>query len=158
MGGESGEAFRTDALRAFYPRVYNTTRGQRMFLAVDELNGVPADIAAAIDEMRVNYDNELAAMNDQIRQTMDREEPRDRQRSLENLKQTMQGVERDPHDGPSFVMPDDQVRAALDKRADMDDRYLKSVAALLPADLAAGLPKPRTHKGPIVVRSGGGGN
>ena len=53
--------------------------------------------------------------------------------------------------------PEDPIKEAMERRADLDDRYLKNVAALLPADKAAELPKPRTRKGPLVIRGGTGG-
>ncbi len=155
MAGEQGEAFHVAAMQAFYPRVYNPTRVQKMFLMIDELHGMPADAAAAVADMRKTYDSELVAMNDHIRQTIDREEPLERVRGLERLKRTMQGEETSPHGEPSITLPDDPIRDAIDKRSDMDDRYLKTVASMLPAEMASGLPKPRTHKGPITVRSGG---
>lgn len=154
LAGGEGEQFRQSAMRAFYPRIYHETRGQKMFAAIDKMQGVPPDIAAAVADMRRSYATELAAMNDQIRQAIDREEPQERVRGLEQLKRTMNG-ENQGHGGePALTIDEDPIRAMIDKRADLDDRYLKTVAALMPTEMAAGLPKPRTHKGPIIVKSG----
>jgi hypothetical protein len=154
LGGEQGAAFRSAALQAFYPRIYHMTRGQRMFAAIKQMDDLPTDLVAAVAESQASYDGELKALNDHIRQTIDREEPRERLRGLEQLKRTMRGEDVNDDGEPALTMPDDPIREALEKRADMDDRYLRSVASLLPADRASELPKPRTHKGPIVIRGG----
>ena len=158
LGADGGPAFRAAALKAFYPSVYRQTRGQKAFAAIEKMDGVPADAAATLADLRRAYDSELVTANDHLRQTIDREQPKERMRGLENLKRTMQG-ENDVNPEEPFAerdRPEDPIKEAMERRADLDDRYLKNVAALLPADKAAELPKPRTRKGPLVIRSGTG--
>ncbi len=156
LGSDEGETFRTAAMRAFYPRVLGQTRGQRLFDLAGRLSDVPADAAAAIADMRIAYEHELRTLNDQIMQTIDREEPLERVRGLQQLQTTIQGGGRMILDEPEVRRQIDPTREMFEKRAELDDRYIKSVHSVLPAELAAELPKPRTHKGPIVIRSGGG--
>ena len=159
LGTDGGPAFRAAALKAFYPTVYQQTRGQRAFSAIEKMEGLPSDTSTAIADLRRAYDAELASINDHVRLTIDREQPRERMRSLENLKRTMQGENtidpREPLAGRD--RPEDPIKESLERRADLDDRYLKNIAALLPAGNAAELPKPRTRKGPLVIRGGMGG-
>ncbi len=158
MGNDGGSAFRAAALKAFYPSVYQQTRGQRAFAAIGKMDGMPADATAALADLRRTYDAELATANDHLRQTIDREQPKERMRGLEQLKRTMAGEDAaDPHEPfAEREKPEDPIKDAMERRADLDDRYLKNVAALLPADKAAELPKPRTRKGPLIIRSGTG--
>lgn len=155
LGSDEGASFRSAAMRAFYPRVLSATRGERMFDLVSTLANIPADAAAAIADMRIAYQHELRLLNDQIMQTIDREEPLERVRGLQQLQSTIQGGGRMILADSEVSRPLDPTREIFEKRAELDDRYIKSVLAVLPADLAAELPKPRAHKGPIVIRSGG---
>jgi len=151
--GERGEAFRTAALKAFYPQVYRQTRGQKAFAALDKA-GVDAAHANDLAALRSAYDAELLAINEHIRQTMDREQPKQAQRSMQQLKRTMRGQDGGGGPGAGMMQQEDPIREALEKRAELDDRYLKTIHGMLPPEMANSLPKPRTHKGPIVIRSG----
>jgi hypothetical protein len=157
LGGDDGAAFELAALKAFYPNVYQTTRGQKMFAAADKISNLDPATRAALDDLEKSYEAELANLNQQIRGVIDREQPLESKRSIERLKRTMEGADAppDPHGDITSERSEDPIRQAMAKRAELDDKYLNLASKVLTPEQAAGLPKPRTHKGPIVIQSGG---
>ena len=94
------------------------------------------------------YEAELAAINEQLRTTMDRERAKAARRGIEHLKDRMEGTESKEIDR------EDPVRALIIRRAEMDDRYLNLVSPLVGAERAVALPKPRKNRDPIRIESG----
>jgi hypothetical protein len=162
LGGDDGLAFDLAALKTFYPKLYQTTRGQKMFAAAESIDGLDVAQQAAIDDLSKAYESELANLNQQIRGVIDREQPLESVRSLQRLQRTMEGTDQapDPHGDPdqgfAEARTQDPVRQAMARRGELDDKYLNLASKVLTAAQASGLPKPRTNKGPIVIRSGGG--
>jgi hypothetical protein len=157
LGGERGEEFELAALKACYPRVYQSTRGQKMFAAAKQIEGLDEATRQSLHDLAQAYEAELANVNQQIRGVMEREEPLRERRNYERLKESLEGQARERH-APDFAAQReaDPVRQAMSRRAELDARYLDLVSKVLPPAQAANLPKPRKNKGPIVISSGQG--
>lgn len=155
MPSEKAQAFRNAVQRASYPLVYRTTFAQKTFTAARKIDGVDPKTLASIAELEKAYGAELGNVNEQIRQALSKTQPLEPRKVIENLKAIKEG--QPPADmmlGDSASK--DPVRAAFDKRRDLDDRYVKLVRDMLPPDQAEQLPKQasRRNAGPLIIRRG----
>lgn len=147
LGPQDGERFRLAALKSGYPNVYNQTRGRRMFEQLKKVDGLDEPTRRGLVDLETAYEMELAAVNEQIRNTTDRERPLEARRGLERLKGSMEGATGMPQ-------REDPVRALFVKRGRLDDRYQNLVAQLLGAERAAAIPRSRKDRDPIRIESG----
>ncbi len=145
--------FREQVLRRSYPRVYRKTAGQRSFEAAQTLTGLDDETAAAIDAMEQGYTAELDLLNERLRETIHRHQPKETRRSIEGIRDMLQGGGGTMRLGGD----DDPVQAALAKRRDLDERYLKQLHALLTPEQVAQLPKPpsKVRRGPMIIEHSG---
>jgi len=148
MPAEQGVEFRAATQMAFYPSIPKQTRGQKLFASALKLEGLSPETVAAIDALESSYENELASLHQQLRAAIDREEPLQRKRSLENLKRSMNN---EPMVEPNH---EDPIQTLGGRRLALDDRYREQVTGLLTPEQVAVLPKPRSRNGPIVIKSG----
>lgn len=139
---ERAEAFRASALRASYPRVYGRSFGQRVFAAAKKLEGLEQDALEQIVDLERAYGAELDVVNAQIKQAIDRHEPSESRRPIEHMKEMM---ERRGDDMPGMVFMERDERGPIDqamqRRRDLDSRYLNLIKGMLSAEQAAQLPK-----------------
>jgi hypothetical protein len=96
----------------------------------------------------------VAQANQQIRSAIDRNDPKEPRRNIEQMKKTVQSP---PQDGPGMMFDMDDasaVRDAFTKRRELDLRYAGAVADLLTPEQREKLPKPPQHKvgEPIIIQ------
>lgn len=150
----AGDSFRAASLKASYPDIYRQTRGQKTFAAARQIEGLDPKTIEAIDSLQTAYDIDLAQVNDQIRQAMNKYQPlvpqTDLARMLENVEHPG-GMD----DVMELVHGKAPIREAFAKRTELDNRYRTSIAALLTPEQAQGLPKAvekHDSQQPIIIR------
>lgn len=148
LGPQRGAEFRGAAQRAFFPRVYGRTRAMRTFQDARRLEGLEPDVLAAIEQLEAAYLQELAPVNEHLRQTIETHQPRESRRSLEHVKVMMEGAAAagaggNGGAGGPFMLdrPEDPIREAMQKRSALDEGYMKQLYALLSAEQIEKLPK-----------------
>lgn len=127
--------FRRAVLKASYPRVYSRTRAKKALAEIRKLDGLSEETQAAIETLADAYDADLALVNERIRQTIHTHQPKESRRMVERLQAMMA-------DGGAYVLDpdDDPIRAAFEKRKQLDERYMKQFYDLLTPEQADGLP------------------
>jgi hypothetical protein len=118
-----------------------------MFAALLKMDDLDEQLRRDLTDLQVAYEAELAAINQQLRTTIDRESAKAPRRGIEHLKDNIEGTQRDAPDRG------DPVRALIIKRAELDDRYANLVSPFVGPDRAATLPKPRKNRDPIRIES-----
>jgi len=131
--------FRRDAMRRSYPRVYRRTVGQKSFTKAQALAGLDQDTLSAIAAIAADYELQLAALNERIRETIYRHQPRETRKAIEHIEAMMSG------EGGGMMMgghdENDPVHAAFKKRTNLDERYMKQLHSTLTPEQVAQLPK-----------------
>lgn len=152
LGDETGGAFREAALRNAHPRIYRKTLGRRAFEAANRIDSLDAEVAAVIGELEAEYERELEQANESIRQTTLKSQPDEPKRSIVEVRSRLE--QGDPM---TFGMNDDEdpIRAAFDRRDELDRRYLARLKSLLTPEQAAQMPKPRKKREPFIIEIGG---
>ena len=84
---ESAEQLRTKALEVFHPRIYRRSVAEKAFEKARALADVDTKTIASIDELEAAYAVELAAINEQLRQTVLMQQPKEPRRAMEHLKE-----------------------------------------------------------------------
>lgn len=152
LPAERAEEFSTLVRKVAYPSVYRTTHAQKAFVAAQKIEDLDAQVRTSIADLEQAYLAELASVNAQLRQTIDRYQPLEARRPFENTQRVMQGERPDPAaaDGD-----DDPIRKAFERRRELDRLYMKLVNDLLTPEQAAQLPKPpaRGAGQPIIIRN-----
>ncbi len=146
----TAETFRAEVLRQSYPRVYRPTRGQQAFQSVRGLEGLDDEVRTAAGELEQAYTTELEAANERLRQAIHRNQPREARRTIERIRSMLE-------DGEPMAIDDeeDPIRAAMRRRSQLDERYMKQLYALLTPEQVALLPKlpSQIKRGPVIIRS-----
>jgi len=132
--------FRRDAMRRSYPRVYRRTVGQKSFKQALALAGLDEDTLSSIAAIEADYAVQLAALNERIRETIHRHQPKETRQAIEHIAAMMSGeggtmMRLGGHD------ENDPVHTAFKKRNNLDERYMKQLHATLTPEQAAQLPK-----------------
>ena len=141
LPAERAVEFRSNAMRRSYPRVYRRTVGQKSFKKARALPGLDQETLSGIAAIEDAYEAELAALNERIRATIHRHQPKETRRAIERIAAMMSG-----EGGPMHLMypgghdEDDPVRAAFKKRKGLDERYMKQLHAVLSPEQVAQLP------------------
>ncbi len=128
--------FRSDAMRRSYPRVYRRTVGQKSFKNALALAGLDEDTLSSIAAIEADYEVQLAALNERIRETIHRHQPKETRQAIEHLAAMMSGegatmMRMGGHD------ENDPVHAAFKKRTNLDERYMKQLHATLTPEQVA---------------------
>jgi anion-transporting ArsA/GET3 family ATPase len=139
LPADSATRFRRDALRQSYPRVYRRTAGQKSFQKARALPGLDEDALAGIAAIEADYEMQLAALNERIRETIHRYQPKETRQTIEHLAAMMSGegvglMQIGGHDD------NDPIRAAFKKRKNLDERYMKQLHGTLSPEQVAQLP------------------
>jgi hypothetical protein len=148
--GPTAETFRKTALRQSYPRVYRRTAARKAFETVRKLDGLDDETRESIEAIETAYAAELGPLNERIRETIHRYQPRESREMIERLQAMMEG-----EGGPSFDLgADDPVRALLKRRTELDERYMKQLHALLSPEQIERLPKlpSQVRREPVIIR------
>ena len=132
--------FRSDALRRSYPRVYKRTDGQKSFKQARALPGLDEETLAGIAAIEEAYEAELAVLNERIRTTIRRYQPKETRQAIEHIAEMMSGegdgaIRLGGHDDT------DPIHTAFKTRRNLDERYMKQLHATLTPDQVAQLPK-----------------
>ena len=140
LPADQAAEFRRDAMRRSYPRVYRHTVGQKSFKKARTLTGLDEDTLSSIAAIEADYDVQLAVLNERIRETIHRHQPKESRQAIEHLAAMMSG------EGPPMMMmgghdENDPVHAAFKKRRNLDERYMKQLHSTLTPDQVAQLPK-----------------
>ena len=140
LPAEPAAKFRDDAMRRSYPRVYRRTVGQKSFTKARALPGLDAEALAGIGAIEDAYEAQLALVNERIRTTIHRYQPKETRQAIERIAAMMSGeddglMRLGGHD------EDDPIRAAFKKRTNLDTRYMKQLHAVLTAEQVAELPR-----------------
>jgi hypothetical protein len=147
LGAAEGAAFRARVLAASYPRVYRRTRAQRAFAAALAIEGLDDGLRRTISDLADAYEQGLVPLNESLRETIRRHQPRQERLALAAVAEVMQGGE------PRLRLDDDPIRAALRRRSEHDERFMKQLYAMLPPEEVARLPGlPSEAQAPIVIR------
>jgi hypothetical protein len=148
LGPPTGDAFQSRVLLESYPRVYRTTRAQKSFWAAARIEGLDDEVRSAIEELEAAYTAELEAANERLRAAIHRHQPREARQMIENIQSMME-------DGEPMAIGDkeDPVRRAMQKRSQLDERYMKQVYALLTPEQVETLPKlpSQIKREPIII-------
>ncbi|MHC4415757.1 MAG: hypothetical protein ACYS0G_10770 [Planctomycetota bacterium] len=147
LSNATARPFRRKVLEASYPRVYRRTSGQQAFEAVRRLDGLDEGVMPAVVELEAAYTAELGAVNERIRRTIEKHQPRETRRSIERMQSMLAGPEA------SFDEDDDPIRTAFRKRRKLDERYMKQLYGMLTPDQVSALPKlpSQRRREPIVI-------
>ena len=140
LPAERAAEFRADAMRRSYPRVYQRTVGQKSFKKARALPGLDEETLAGIAAIEEAYEAQLAVLNERIRATIHRHQPKETRQAIERIAAIMSGE----GDGMLRLVghdEDDPVRAAFKKRRNLDERYMKQLHATLTPDQVARLPR-----------------
>ncbi len=82
-------------LRTSYPRVYKKTHALKSFEAARQLEGLDEETLLSILELEQLYRSELDATNTRIRRAIDRHQPGEARRSIEQIGVAMLGQSMD---------------------------------------------------------------
>jgi hypothetical protein len=152
-----GGAFRHEALKRGYGRVYRTTPAERIFKAAieNETIGEDADLLAAVQNLFAEYLEELAAINTALLELTRDWEPELEAAKIQNRIRRL--------NGETLERPMDPTRELYQQRRDLGTRYVELLRDLLGLELFSELdgasrylprPKPGTQDG---VKGGPGG-
>ncbi len=149
--------FRRDALRQSYPRVYRRTVGQKSFQKARALAGLDEETLSSIAAIEADYEMQLALVNERIRETIRRYQPKETRQTIEHIAAMMSG------EGDTMMRlgghdENDPIRAAFKKRKNLDERYMKQLHGTLTPEQVAQLPplpSERTRSPFIIQRSMG---
>ncbi len=153
LPADQAARFRRDAMRRSYPRVYRRTVGQKSFKEAQALAGLDEDTLSSIAAIEADYAMQLAALNERIRETIHRYQPKETRQAIEHLAAMMSGeggtmMQLGGHD------ENDPVHAAFKRRNNLDERYMKQLHTMLTPDQVAQLPKlPSERKSsPFIIQ------
>ena len=132
------DSFKQAALRSFYPRVYRQTRAQRAFEKAAKVQGISPEIAMAVAELQNAYEIELKSMNESLRQSIREHQPDEARQSIAHMAQMIEGEEHGP---PPMLAGSDPVRAAFEKRSELDERFMKQLYSMFTDEQVANLPR-----------------
>ncbi len=154
----SATAFQTAVLKNAYPQIYRQTFADKTFAAAAKMEGLDAGTRARIAELEQAYRVERTEMDATIRRTIDKSQPDEPRRPVEQMKAMMSGPRpAEPAEPGMIHIGDDKdpVREAMGKRRELDERYAKSVASLLTPEQQESLPKAPVRRKvgePIIIR------
>lgn len=151
---DAASDFTTETLKTSYPQIYRTTLADRTFRAAHGLEDLDEDTRQRIAELEQAYRVERSDVDTMIRRDVDKHEPTEPRRPIERLKEITSGAQPETI---ALLKQDDPVRESFGKRRELDERYIKSITALLTPEQIEHLPKaPRKRTAePIIIRSGG---
>ena len=149
--------FRRDVMRQSYPRVYRRTVGQKSFQKARALAGLDEEALSSIAAIEADYEVQLAALNERIREAIHRYQPKETRQTIEHIAAMMSG------EGDAMMRlgghdENDPIRAAFKKRKNLDERYMKQLHGTLTPEQVAQLPplpSERTGSPFIIQRSMG---
>lgn len=124
------DEFRLDALRRGYSGIYRPTRGERAILAAMEIEDLDPEMLAAVADLMQRHGDEIATFNDDMLVVLRSEESQRELRRAEERMNRFLGERSDRGEQPF-----DPVRDALERRNEIDERYMASLEALLGAEL-----------------------
>lgn len=119
--------FKQRFLERSYPSVYRTTRTEKAFDGVLELEDLAEDVRETVETLQELYLVELEATNERLREAIDRWEPGQPGRMFKQMGEMAGGG------AVMFGMDDEDspVAEAHDKRRKLGERYLKRLRSLL---------------------------
>lgn len=131
--------FTDEANRTAFGRVYRSDRVQRIFEAALQLEDLDEQTREAIEQLRQACLSELAARNEQIRQTIIAHEPAQIRGRYER---------RTPQEGgPRTGREEDPIQAVYDSRREVEDQYIAQLRELLTDEQFRELPGARGGAG-----------
>jgi hypothetical protein len=153
----NGNAFRKEALKRGYGRVYRTTPTERLFLAAllsEQVESDPALLAAVV-ELFASYNGELNAINISLLEMTRTWEPKLEEAKI--LNQARRAA------GETLDRPKDPTRELYQQRREIGTRYIELLRDLLGLEVFSELegasrylPRPKPGSGdPNAKRSGG---
>jgi hypothetical protein len=149
---EWGGRFTGEVNRTAFGRVYRSDRVQRMFEAALQLEDLDEQIRESIEQLQQACLSELAARNEQLRQTIIAHEPAEIRGRYER---------RVPQEGgPRTTGREDPIQAAYDARREVEDQYIAQLRELLTEEQFRELPGGRRgagRGGTLDRRRGSGG-
>jgi hypothetical protein len=113
-----------------YGRVFRPTKTQRLFKAVSELPGLPADVLAGVQGLEQSYQAELVAVNESLLKSLREHEPQELIRRQE-LRWRPQAEEREQTPEEPAASPLDQGFA---RRAELDRRFAQQLQSVVPTE------------------------
>jgi hypothetical protein len=122
-----------------YPFVFRPSFTLRAIDAAMMIDGLDEDMLTAIQDLRENYMNETAPMNDSLLRVVREQEPK---RQEQFMRMRMEQV--DPREMRNM---EDPIRESMGSRREVDDRYYEQLSALLGPELAEQLPQRRRGPG-----------
>lgn len=134
LGADGGAELRRRVLEASYPRAYRATAGRRAFDHALAVDGLDDDVRAAIDALEQAYEMELATANERIRRAIRRHQPDESRDAIEAIQSAMSGGQGQMTMTFGGGGEDNPIRQALKKRKELDERYIKQIESLLPAE------------------------
>jgi hypothetical protein len=160
LGEADAGRVRQAALAASYERVYGQDRVGKAFEAALAIEGLDPSVKESIAGLLTQYGLEAAPLNDRIANAIRKEEPARQTEDMVRVVGFMSG------DVPLSQMfrprgnEQDESAGLFEKRADMNDRYLERLQALLSAEQWESIPKGREAgrggQGGFAAFGGGG--
>jgi len=143
-----------------WDRIYRATTTDRMFEEAMKIQGLDPTVLQAVTDLYAQYGNEVAPMNERLKNLARTEEPdqivADGERFVSMVGQGVSGMVRNMGGGPNGNQnrADDASRKAFDERNALGERYQERLKALLTPEQWDKLPKGRGQGG---GRGGNGG-
>ncbi|MDY7107492.1 MAG: hypothetical protein SYC29_02540 [Planctomycetota bacterium] len=129
--------FRRAALEVSYPTVYRRTLGEEVFEQVMQFDELGADLRAAVEAMKIDYDQQLGRINDRIARTIRSQQPKHVREAIEQaIADSAEAAGAD--DAPTAR---DTIADDFRRRQQLDVRTLRTLYGLLTPGQVAGLPK-----------------
>ena len=142
-----------------YERVYRETRTQRAYTAAFEMDLAP-EVRSAVTDLFTSYMTELDAMNARLVSVIRKEEPAEQLQQVNQMSAFLDGNFMGAWNSSRWGggSTDDPVRAAYEKRSDLDETYYERLIAVLTPEQAEALPgSGRGNRGERGGRGGEGG-
>jgi len=127
--GQQGPAFRKEALKRGYGRIFRTTPVERLFKAAISNDAIAADpaVLAAVRDLFAEYQRELGEINLTLLDTTRTWEPELEEAKIENRARRLSGEPR--------LRPDDPTRSLYQERRELGVRYAQLLRDLLGDEL-----------------------
>ena len=134
--------FRLQSLRRGYSDIYRPTRGERAMVAAMEIEELDPDVLVAVADLMQSHGDEIASFNEDMLLILRSEESARELRRAEERMSRFRG-QRSERDEGSF----DPVREAMEKRNEIDQRYMSSLESILGPELYESIAGRRRGRG-----------
>ena len=140
LPGEKAADFRARVKEQAFPRLDQRTATQRAVIAAQALSDLDEETRQALDELRAQYESQLAPLREELRRTtVDLEPQRIQQSELASLYSI--ATERE---GRGVIDPEEQERDPVlrlyERQRELDQTYMKQIRALLTEEQARKVP------------------